>query len=112
MNAPLINCPQRGKILACAHPPDLVYCRAEVRYWRKRLCGDTAGAILKSFWDGDTRCVVTLTFDIDGPSATLRRNPELAANPSTISMGEFGPRVGLPIGSAQAWANQDDRGVG
>ncbi len=51
---------------------------------------------MKSFWDGDTRCVVTLTFDIDGPSATLRRNPELAANPSAISMGEFGPRVGTP----------------
>ncbi len=53
-----------------------------------------------SIWTGDnggntdTRCVVTLTFDIDGPSATLRRNPELADHPSAISMGEFGPRVG------------------
>jgi peptidoglycan/xylan/chitin deacetylase (PgdA/CDA1 family) len=44
--------------------------------------------------NADTRCVVTLTFDIDGPSATLRRNPELADHPSAISMGEFGPRVG------------------
>lgn len=47
-------------------------------------------------WTGDTKCVVTLTFDIDGPSATLRRNPELADNPSVISMGEFGPKVGAP----------------
>jgi len=39
---------------------------------------------------------VTLTFDIDGPSAILRRNPELADHPSAISMGEFGPRVGTP----------------
>lgn len=49
---------------------------------------------MDSIWDDDTRCVVTLTFDIDGPSATLRRNPELADHPSAISMGEFGPKVG------------------
>jgi peptidoglycan/xylan/chitin deacetylase (PgdA/CDA1 family) len=55
-----------------------------------------AGATLTSLWDGETRCVVTLTFDIDGPSATLRRNPELAGHPSAISMGEFGPRTGTP----------------
>ena len=55
-----------------------------------------SGATLNSIWDGGTRCVVTLTFDIDGPSATLRRNPELASHPSAISMGEFGPRVGAP----------------
>jgi peptidoglycan/xylan/chitin deacetylase (PgdA/CDA1 family) len=50
-----------------------------------------------SIWanmDGDTKCVVTLTFDIDGPSATLRRTPELADHPSAISIGEFGPRIG------------------
>lgn len=51
---------------------------------------------LTSLWDSETRCVVTLTFDIDGPSATLRRNPELAGHPSAISMGEFGPRTGTP----------------
>jgi peptidoglycan/xylan/chitin deacetylase (PgdA/CDA1 family) len=53
---------------------------------------------LDSIWgeNSGTRCVVTLTFDIDGPSATLRRNPELADHPSDISMGEFGPRVGTP----------------
>jgi peptidoglycan/xylan/chitin deacetylase (PgdA/CDA1 family) len=47
-------------------------------------------------WPGDTECVVTLTFDVDGPSGTLRLNPELANNPSVISMGEFGPKVGAP----------------
>jgi peptidoglycan/xylan/chitin deacetylase (PgdA/CDA1 family) len=51
---------------------------------------------VNTIWDGSTRCVVNLTFDIDGPSATLRRNPELAANPSALSMGEFGPRTGTP----------------
>jgi len=51
---------------------------------------------MSGIWAGDTNCVVTLTFDIDGPSATLRRNPELADHPSVISMGEFGPKVGAP----------------
>lgn len=51
---------------------------------------------MNSIWDGNTRCVVTLTFDIDGPSAFLRRNPEISDHPSAISMGEFGPRVGTP----------------
>lgn len=46
-------------------------------------------------WGQDTQCVVTLTFDVDGPSGTLRRQPELANHPSVISMGEFGPRVGV-----------------
>ena len=49
---------------------------------------------MTSMWQDGTQCVVTLTFDIDGPSATLRRNPELADHPSVISMGEFGPKVG------------------
>lgn len=49
---------------------------------------------MNSMWQDGTQCVVTLTFDIDGPSATLRRNPELADHPSVISMGEFGPKVG------------------
>ena len=51
---------------------------------------------MTGMWPGDTQCVVTLTFDIDGPSATLRRNPELANHPSVISMGEFGPALGAP----------------
>lgn len=49
---------------------------------------------MTGMWQDGTQCVITLTFDIDGPSATLRRNPELADHPSVISMGEFGPKVG------------------
>lgn len=49
---------------------------------------------MASMWCDGTQCVVTLTFDIDGPSPTLRRNPELADHPSVILMGEFGPKVG------------------
>jgi peptidoglycan/xylan/chitin deacetylase (PgdA/CDA1 family) len=51
---------------------------------------------MSGMWPKDTQCVVTLTFDVDGPSATLRRNPELAGHPSVISMGEFGPALGAP----------------
>lgn len=51
---------------------------------------------MTSIWPDDTQCVVTLTFDVDGPSAALRRNPELVDHPSVISMGEFGPKVGTP----------------
>lgn len=51
---------------------------------------------MSGLWPGDTRCVVILTFDVDGPTATLNRNPELADQPSVISMGEFGPRVAVP----------------
>lgn len=51
---------------------------------------------MTSIWPDPTQCVVTLTFDIDGPTGTMNRNPELANNPSVISMGEFGPKVGTP----------------
>jgi peptidoglycan/xylan/chitin deacetylase (PgdA/CDA1 family) len=49
---------------------------------------------MASIWRDGTQCVVTLTFDIDGPSATLRRNAELADHPSVFSIGEFVPKVG------------------
>lgn len=49
---------------------------------------------MSSIWNDDYQCVVTLIFDIDGPSATLLRNPELADHPSAVSIGEFGPKVG------------------
>lgn len=37
-----------------------------------------------------------ITFDIDGPSGTLQRAPEMATRPSVVSQGDFGPRVGVP----------------
>jgi peptidoglycan-N-acetylglucosamine deacetylase len=47
-------------------------------------------------WPGETRCVVMLGFDLDGPSAMVRRNPAVEHMPSAYSMGEFGPTVALP----------------
>ncbi|HCV26894.1 MAG: polysaccharide deacetylase [Dehalococcoidia bacterium] len=51
---------------------------------------------MSGIWPGDTRCVAMITFDMDGPSATLNRNPDLEVQPSVISMGEFGPNVAVP----------------
>jgi peptidoglycan-N-acetylglucosamine deacetylase len=47
-------------------------------------------------WPERVRAGVMLTFDVDGPSGALNRDPSLANNPSLVSMGEFGPEVGLP----------------
>jgi peptidoglycan/xylan/chitin deacetylase (PgdA/CDA1 family) len=37
-----------------------------------------------------------LTFDMDGASGLLRREPSAAKRPSVMSMGDFGPEVGTP----------------
>jgi peptidoglycan/xylan/chitin deacetylase (PgdA/CDA1 family) len=47
-------------------------------------------------WPGNTRCVVTLSFDIDGVSSYLFQNREFARFPSLMSMAEFGPSVAVP----------------
>ncbi len=39
-------------------------------------------------------CDVLLTFDVDGPSAFVNRDPTIERRPSTYSMGEYGPTVG------------------
>jgi len=45
-------------------------------------------------WPEGARCVVLLTFDLDGPTPLLARDPSLARRPSVLSEGEFGPKVG------------------
>lgn len=45
-------------------------------------------------WPGSAVSVVMLTFDMDGPSGTLHRAPEMANRPSVLSQGDFGPKVG------------------
>ncbi|MBI4305557.1 MAG: polysaccharide deacetylase [Chloroflexi bacterium] len=47
-------------------------------------------------WSGATRCAVMFTFDMDGVSGMLRRDPNIANRPSVLSQGEFGPTVGTP----------------
>ena len=51
---------------------------------------------MAGLWPGRTKCVVMLTFDVDGVSAVLRRDPAMAKHPSLMSMMEFGPTVAVP----------------
>jgi len=48
---------------------------------------------MAGIWPGDMQCVAMLTFDVDGVSSWLRRNPDFARLPSLMSMAEYGPRV-------------------
>ena len=50
---------------------------------------------MSGIWPGSTRCVVMLTFDFDGPSPFLNRDPGVAKQPSVLSRAEFGPRIGI-----------------
>ncbi len=49
---------------------------------------------MSGIWPGSTKCAVFLTFDLDGISALLNRDPELINRPSMISRNEFGLNVG------------------
>ncbi|MCI0439831.1 MAG: polysaccharide deacetylase [Chloroflexi bacterium] len=49
---------------------------------------------MSSIWPGNTRCAVILTFDLDGVSALLNRDPQMARRPSAMSRNELGLRVG------------------
>ena len=47
-------------------------------------------------WPSGARAVVVLSVDIDGAAGWLNRGPEFARYPSILSMGEYGPNVGVP----------------
>ncbi len=51
---------------------------------------------MAGIWPGDIHCVALLTFDIDGPSGSINRNPNAVNMPSLLSMGEYGPSVAMP----------------
>ena len=51
---------------------------------------------MSGIWPGDTQCVAMLTFDVDGVSSWLNRNPEFKNHPSLMSMAEYGPSVATP----------------
>ena len=48
---------------------------------------------MSGIWPGDIQCVAMLTFDVDGVSSWLRRDPEYAHLPTLMSMAEYGPKV-------------------
>ena len=45
-------------------------------------------------WPGDIRCVVDLSFDLEGRTPWVQRDPEFLKVPGILSMGDYGPRVG------------------
>ena len=51
---------------------------------------------MSGIWPDDTRCVAVLSFDVDGVSGSINRNPDATKFPSLISMREYGPNVGAP----------------
>lgn len=51
---------------------------------------------MSGIWPDDTRCVAVLSFDVDGISGSINRNPESTKLPSLMSMREYGPSVGAP----------------
>ena len=51
---------------------------------------------MSGIWPADLQCVSMLTFDLDGTSSWIRRNPDYADLPSLMSMAEYGPSVATP----------------
>ena len=51
---------------------------------------------MAGIWPGETQCVAMLSFDVDGVSSWIRRDPGFAKLPSLMSMAEYGPSVATP----------------
>ncbi len=49
---------------------------------------------MSGIWPGNTQCAVLLTFDLDGVSAALNRDPDAWKTPSAFSRVQFGLNVG------------------
>lgn len=47
-------------------------------------------------WPNGARCAVMLTFDVDGPTNWINRDPRVWDWPKTFSLGAYGPWRGLP----------------
>ena len=47
-------------------------------------------------WPGGARCVAALSFDVDGISGALNRDPDTARLPTLMSAREYGPSVATP----------------
>jgi peptidoglycan/xylan/chitin deacetylase (PgdA/CDA1 family) len=47
-------------------------------------------------WPQGKRCAFTISFDLDGESPWIHRDPALAERPLHMSMGAYGPKTGAP----------------
>ena len=60
-------------------------------------CAGCGAALVVGRWPDGVRCGVVISFDVDGPSGMMNRDPAVAEMPSTRSMGEYGPVVAAPL---------------
>ena len=51
---------------------------------------------MTGIWPDQIQCVALLTFDVDGASGAINRNPDVLNMPTALSMGEYGPKVAMP----------------
>jgi peptidoglycan-N-acetylglucosamine deacetylase len=47
-------------------------------------------------WPDGARCAIMMTFDLDGETPWIHRDPALAERPLHMSMGAYGPKTGMP----------------
>jgi peptidoglycan-N-acetylglucosamine deacetylase len=47
-------------------------------------------------WPDGARCAAMMTFDLDGESPWIQRDPALAERALHMSMGAYGPKTGMP----------------
>lgn len=47
-------------------------------------------------WKHGARCAVMLSFDVDGETVWIYRDPALAARPLHMGMGAYGPKTAMP----------------
>jgi peptidoglycan/xylan/chitin deacetylase (PgdA/CDA1 family) len=47
-------------------------------------------------WPDGARCAIMMTFDLDGETPWIHRDPALAERPLHMSMGAYGPKTGAP----------------
>ena len=48
-------------------------------------------------WPNGARCAVVLSFDVDAETLWLIADPANAQKPGVLSMGHYGPTVGVPL---------------
>ncbi len=59
-------------------------------------CVSCGNPLVTAQWPDGTRCVVVISFDVDGPTPMINRNPAVTGMPSSMSLGDYGPTVAVP----------------
>lgn len=51
----------------------------------------------KIIWNAGARCAVSLTFDVDGETLWISKDPANESRPGVLSQGAYGPKVAVPL---------------